>query len=355
MVELLPLLYACFHKWVFFSLVIFIFLGVVFSLLSLWWRMPLKESEAAMEAECYCWVTHNGGNNHCSLSLPTHQCWHLVEKTPEMMAFWVPAVLNKREETQPKGVGFEHLMHWSIEKDQRTSQGRRPSDTKKSFWQCQTFCALGHQLPCALGFVMVPTIQAITPPPHLVLAGAELPEARKKSVKHHASCACGCRIPCITSTIRVPRSKQQHRLHNWSSLGQSCQGLGKTLKASFLLCLWLPASLCTWYHNPCIMGSSRIPAIQATTPPPQLVLTGAEMENARKNPNRTMSLVPGAASLHTWHCRGPYSPRCYTTSMSGPWWDRHPASRAASGTNSCGWPTSRDGNKATVELQGQSG
>ena len=32
-----------------------------------------------------------------------------------------------------------------------------------------------------------------------------------------------------------------------------------------------------------------------------------------------MSLVPGAASLHTRHRRGPYSPRCCTTSMSGPW------------------------------------
>ena len=130
------------------------------------------------------------------------------------MAFWVPAVLNNREEMQPKGVRFEHLMHhWSTEKDQRTSQGCQPSDTKKRFWQCQIFYALGHQLPCAVGVV----------------------------------------------------------------------------------------------------------TIQATTPPPQLVLTGAEMENARKSPNRTMSLVPGAASLHTWHCRGPYSPRYCTTSMSGPW------------------------------------
>ena len=137
-------------------------------------------------------------------------------------------------------------------------------------------------------------------------------------------------FPAYPSLSGAPRSKQRHRLHNWSSLGQSHQRLGKTLKAPCLLCLWLPASRCTWHYNPCITGTSRVPAIQATTPPPQLGLTGAEMKNARKNPNRTTSLVPGAAPLHTRHFQGPYWPCSCTTSMSGPWWDRPPASRLAS-------------------------
>ena len=38
-----------------------------------WWEMPVEESQAAMEARRYCWVTCRGWSHHHSLSLPTHQ------------------------------------------------------------------------------------------------------------------------------------------------------------------------------------------------------------------------------------------------------------------------------------------
>ena len=38
-----------------------------------WWEMAVEESQAAMEARRYCWVTGRGWNHHHSLSLPTHQ------------------------------------------------------------------------------------------------------------------------------------------------------------------------------------------------------------------------------------------------------------------------------------------
>ena len=38
-----------------------------------WWEMPVEESQAAMEARQYCWVTHSGWSHHHSLSLSTCQ------------------------------------------------------------------------------------------------------------------------------------------------------------------------------------------------------------------------------------------------------------------------------------------
>ena len=41
----------------------------------LWWEMLVEESQAAMEARQYCWVTCRGWSHHHSLSLPT--CQHM--------------------------------------------------------------------------------------------------------------------------------------------------------------------------------------------------------------------------------------------------------------------------------------
>ena len=64
-------------------------------------------------------------------------------------------------------------------------------------------------------------IEATVPPPHLISTGAELPEARKK-------------------TVRAPN----HPISHFPSL-------------------WLP----------CVPGAARVPAIQAAMPHPHLILT----------------------------------------------------------------------------------
>ena len=62
--------------------------------------MPLEESQAAMEAGWYCWVTHTGWRHHCSLSLSLR----------------ASACSWTRERPQ-RGQPFECLMHQVIEKD----------------------------------------------------------------------------------------------------------------------------------------------------------------------------------------------------------------------------------------------
>ena len=77
----------------------------------------LGESQAAMEAEWYCWVMHRGWNHYCSLSLSPYtedgqltnreklqrgwpfECltgW-AIEKDPNQGAFWVPVVPRCKE------------------------------------------------------------------------------------------------------------------------------------------------------------------------------------------------------------------------------------------------------------------
>ena len=43
-------------------------------------RMPLEESWAAREAECYCWVMHRGWSHLCSHSIPTGWCQQLTNR-----------------------------------------------------------------------------------------------------------------------------------------------------------------------------------------------------------------------------------------------------------------------------------
>ena len=45
-----------------------------------WWEMLVEESQAAMEARRYCWVTRRGWSHHHSLSLPTRQHRQLSNK-----------------------------------------------------------------------------------------------------------------------------------------------------------------------------------------------------------------------------------------------------------------------------------
>ena len=56
--------------------------------------------------------------------------------------------------------------------------------------------------------------------------------------------------------------------------------------------------------------------------------------------------------LSTWCCQSPSKPSSFTTFTLGTHWGRLKFSRAASGENSSGQPTSRSGDKTTIETQG---
>ena len=59
-------------------------------------------------------------------------------------------------------------------------------------------------------------------------------------------------------------SKQPCYLHAWSSLGQSCQRVEKTLTVPYLLCPWSPAPLSTW----CCQGPCDLSSCNTSTPGP---------------------------------------------------------------------------------------
>ena len=55
---------------------------------SLWWEIPVKESQAAMEARWYSWVTCRGWSHHCSLSLSMSQHWQLKNRGTDPLNDW---------------------------------------------------------------------------------------------------------------------------------------------------------------------------------------------------------------------------------------------------------------------------
>ena len=60
--------------------------------------IPLKESQGAMEAGWYCWITCRGWSHHCGLSLLLHRC--------QQLCFVSPTIWRKTSER----VVFECLM-----------------------------------------------------------------------------------------------------------------------------------------------------------------------------------------------------------------------------------------------------
>ena len=54
----------------------------------LWWKMPVEDSWAAMEARWYCWVMHSGWSHHHSLSPPTRQHWQLNNREAGPSKAW---------------------------------------------------------------------------------------------------------------------------------------------------------------------------------------------------------------------------------------------------------------------------
>ena len=83
----------------------------------LWWEMPVEESQAAMEARRYCWVTRRGWTITIA-SLSPHAS--IGSWTIERLAHRTPDALNYRVEPHP-GCPFKCLMCWSTEND--PSQG----------------------------------------------------------------------------------------------------------------------------------------------------------------------------------------------------------------------------------------
>ena len=59
------------------------------------------------------------------------------------------------------------------------------------------------------------------------------------------------------------------------------------------------------------------------------------------------------ASLRIWSCRGSHDPSSHTTSEPCPHWGRSKSSKAASGSDTCGWTTCRGGDKTKAEPQGR--
>ena len=77
----------------------------------LWWEMSVKESQAAMEARRYCWVTHRGWSHHHSLSFPTCQNQQLNNREADP-----PDALNYRVGPHP-GCFFKCLTRQPTEED----------------------------------------------------------------------------------------------------------------------------------------------------------------------------------------------------------------------------------------------
>ena len=58
-------------------------------------KMPVEESQAAMEARQYCWVTHRGWSHHHSLSPPTCQHWQLNNREAGPSNTWCTELKGK--------------------------------------------------------------------------------------------------------------------------------------------------------------------------------------------------------------------------------------------------------------------
>ena len=99
----------------------------------LWRKMPVEESQVAMEPRWYCWVTRRGWSYHHSRSFPWQSS--ISSWTIERLAQRVPEALNCRVGSHP-GCSFKWLMcqyrvgsqpgglsmclmQWTAEKDPR--------------------------------------------------------------------------------------------------------------------------------------------------------------------------------------------------------------------------------------------
>ena len=156
----------------------------------LWWEMPVEESQAAMEARRYCWVSVGGGTITIA-SLSPHarnSSW-----TIERWAHQTPDALNYRLGSHP-GCSFKCLMHQSTEQDHSRggpsmwlngqSYGERLA--KEVLWSTATGGSIKDS-----DQAITPAAEAVCVPAHLAPPGS-------------------------------PQTKQLRHLHTQPSLGQSC-------------------------------------------------------------------------------------------------------------------------------------
>ena len=67
-----------------------------------WWEMPVGESQAAMEARQYCWVTCRGWPHHHSLSLsPQSSIWQLNNRKAGPSNAWDTELQSRTPPREP--------------------------------------------------------------------------------------------------------------------------------------------------------------------------------------------------------------------------------------------------------------
>ena len=71
----------------------------------LWWEVPVKESQAAMEAREYCWLTCSRWIHHRSLSHPTCQHRQLNKREAGPSKAWWTELESR---TPPRVLLYEH-------------------------------------------------------------------------------------------------------------------------------------------------------------------------------------------------------------------------------------------------------
>ena len=186
-------------------------------------EMPVEESQAAMEARWYCWVTHRRWGHHHSLSLPTRQRWQLnsSEAGPSNTE-----ALNYKAGPHP-GCSFKCLMHRSTERtsarevplcawhtnNREGPQAREPSKclngwsngerlAKEAFWPPAT---RGSKKDCDRA--ITPVSEAVGVPEHLAPPGS--PQAKQLDHLHaHLSLGQNCdrqKVLCLCAQDRFGR------------------------------------------------------------------------------------------------------------------------------------------------------
>ena len=183
-----------------------------------WWEMPVEESQAAMKARRYCWVTCMGWSHHHTLSLPTHQgqqlnnreaappnawCTELQSRTPVREPLYVTDVPNNREGPQARGPS-----------KCLDGQSYRERLDKEAFYSPAT-----RDLKIDSDRAITPAVEAVCVPEHLAPLG----------------------------TLQV---KQLHCLHAQFSLGQSCDSKKKSLVFMRAGLLWSCPTLCNPVDDP---------------------------------------------------------------------------------------------------------
>ena len=191
--------------------------------------MPVEESQAAMEARRYCWVTHGGGAITIA-SLPTCQqgSW-----TVERLAHQMPDTLNYRVGAQPGGLLYVPEM-WN---NKEGPQAREPSKCLNRLSYRERLAKEAFWSPATRGWKK-DSDRAITPMVEAV------------------------RVPAHSAPPRCLQAKQLHHFSAQLSLGQNCNRQKKScvymhrvtwvISNSLQPCrLWLASLLCQRRGSPC--------------------------------------------------------------------------------------------------------